>query len=93
MKMKPMEMDNDKYIYIGCIPVEAQPDRPTDQSFCIKRDCPHCNKPMWVSEKKRLLEETMKIPKEAKIYCLECLVIASLNIGIEPVIMDIGAII
>ena len=45
MKMKPMKMEIDKYIYVGCIPVYAHPERPKDQSFCIKRDCPHCKKP------------------------------------------------
>ena len=33
--MKPMKMEIDKYIYVGCIPVYAHPQRPSDQSFCI----------------------------------------------------------
>lgn len=80
----------DKYIYVGCIPVHAHPEIPSDQSFCIKRDCPHCKKSMWVSEKKRMSEESD--PKRVKVYCLECLIIGMLNQGLEPELFDIGTI-
>lgn len=88
MNMTPLEMDTDKYIYVGCIPVHAHPERPTDQSFCIKRDCPHCKKSMWVSEKKRMIEDAD--PKRVKVYCLECLAIGALRQGFEPELLDIG---
>lgn len=81
-------METDNFFYIGCIPVMAHPEMPTDQSPCIKRDCPHCKQPMWVSEKKRLIENTAA--GRAKIYCLECLAIGSMAAGFEPTLMDIG---
>jgi hypothetical protein len=90
MNMKPMKMEIDKYIYVGCIPVYAHPQRPSDQSFCIKRDCPHCKKSMWVSEKKRRIEEAD--PERVKVYCLECLAIGAMEQGYEPELFDIGKI-
>lgn len=67
-----------------------KPERPTDQSFCITRDCPHCNRSMWVSEKKRMIEEAD--PKRVKIYCFDCLVDAACKQGIEPVLFDISGV-
>ncbi len=87
----PMKLDIDKYIYVGCIPVEAHPHRPEDQSFCIKRDCPHCKRSMWVSEKKRMIEEAD--PKRVKVYCFECLAIGAYHQGMEPELFDIGKVI
>lgn len=89
-KIKPMKLDIDKYIYVGCIPVEDCPEMPTDQSFCIKRNCPHCHAPMWVSEKKRRIEEADH--DRVKVYCLECLAIGAFNEGMEPELFDIGKV-
>ncbi len=89
-KIQPMKLDIEKYIYVGCIPVYASPEMPTDQSFCIKRDCPHCKRSMWVSEKKRMVEESD--PERVKVYCLECLTIGAWTDGMEPELFDIGKI-
>ena len=90
-KIQPMKLDIEKYIYVGCIPVYASPEMPTDQSFCIKRDCPHCKRSMWVSEKKRMIEESD--PERVKVYCLECLAIGAWTDGMEPALFDIGKVI
>lgn len=88
MNVTPLKMNTDKYLYVGCIPVYASPERPTDQSYCVQRDCPHCKRSMWVSEKKRMIEEAD--PDRVKVYCLECLAIGALNQGLEPELLDIG---
>jgi hypothetical protein len=85
---KPMKLDTTKWIYIGCIPQYASKEAPLDQSRCILGDCPHCQRPMWISEKKRLLQKS--IGKKAVIYCLECLAMASVAQGLEPTLFDIG---
>ena len=90
-KIQPMKLNIEKYIYVGCIPVYASPEMPTDQSFCIKRDCPHCKRSMWVSEKKRMIEESD--PKRVKVYCLECILIGAWTDGMEPELFDIGKVI
>ncbi len=79
--MKNNRMKLDKSFYIGCVPVHVSPNHPTDQTPCIQEDCPHCKRPMWVSEKKRAMRK--KIPT-AKIYCLECLTLSALDEGLEP---------
>ncbi len=91
MNVKPMKMKTDKFIYVGCIPVEAHPEHPTDQSPCVKEICPHCKRDMWVSEKKRKIRETC--PRKVKVYCLECLAVGALNQGMEPTLFDIGKVI
>lgn len=88
MSAKILKIDMGKYIYVGCIPVYAHPERPTDQSYCIQRECPNCHGSMWVSEKKRALEAAE--PKKVKIYCLECLVKGAINQGLDPEFLDIG---
>ena len=88
--VKPMKMDIDKYIYVGCIPVYACPEQPKDQSPCVKIDCPHCNRSMWFSEKKRKIRDFC--PKKVKVYCLECLAIGAMNQGYEPELFDISGI-
>lgn len=87
---KPLKLNVDKYVYIGCIPVEVHPEHPGDQSPCIKADCPHCKESMWVSERKRQIKA--KIGKSAKIYCLKCIAIACMEQGITPELCDIGKI-
>ncbi len=85
-----MKLEVDKYIYVGCIPVEAHPTHPTDQSPCTKVDCPHCKRAMWFSEKKRKIQENC--PRKVKVYCLECLAIRAFNQGMEPALFDIGKV-
>ena len=89
-EIKPMNLEVYKYMYVGCIPVYACPEPPNDQSPCIKQDCPHCNREMWVSEKKRNIKKCN--PKKVKIYCLECLAVGAMNQGYEPELLDIGKI-
>jgi hypothetical protein len=67
-----MCLNKKQVMYIGCIPVWASPTHPTDQSPCTVRNCPLCDQPMWVSEKKKALE--LLYPK-LKTYCLHCLAI------------------
>lgn len=83
-----MKFDFDKKTYIGCIPLESSPEHPKDQSTCIISDCPCCQKPMWVSEKKRAFQAGNP---NREIYCIMCLVKAALEAGFEPGIMDLGA--
>ncbi len=85
---KPMKLDADKYLYVGCFPVHACPDHPTDQSPCIQVDCPHCKRPMWYSENKRNLKKLL--PKRVKVYCLECLAVGAYAQGLDPTMIDIS---
>lgn len=88
--LEPMKLEINKYIYVGCIPVHACPEHPTDQSPCIKMDCPYCKREMWVSKKKR--EILYKDPKRVKIYCLECLAVGAWSQGYDPELFDIGVL-
>lgn len=76
-----MPIDFSKHFYIGCIPCYAHMDHPKDQTPCIVRTCPECNKSMWVSEKKRLLEA--KDPDAFRVVCLECLARYAHDNGME----------
>lgn len=77
-----MPVDFKKHFYIGCIPLSAMKTHPKDQTPCVIRNCPECNEPMWVSEKKRLLKS--KDPAAFRIVCFICLVSASVEQGVEP---------
>jgi hypothetical protein len=77
-----MPIDFDKHFYIGCIPLSKHPSHPTDQTPCIVRLCPECNKPMWVSEKKRLMES--KDPEAFRIVCFICIVEDAVAKGFRP---------
>lgn len=90
-KMKPLKLHIDKFMYIGCIPVDACPEHPTDQSPCIQIVCPHCACLMWFSEKKRKIKEYN--PAKVKVYCLRCLAVASEKEDLEPMLFDIGRVI
>ena len=76
-----MPIDFDKHFYIGCIPLYAMPTHPTDQTPCVVLGCPECEKPMWVSEKKRLLY--LKDPEAFKIVCFTCLAQHAYKNGID----------
>jgi hypothetical protein len=82
-----MPIDFDRWQYIGCIPKRAQPTHPTDQSPCIIRDCPECQEPMWVSQKKRKLEEDNL--DSMRVVCLTCLVVEAFYQGLEPEIFSL----
>jgi hypothetical protein len=87
-KFKPLKLNPGKWIYIGCIPYHASRNSPHDQSPCVLDECPHCKGLMWVSEKKRILKETLG--QKARIYCLECLARSAVAQGFEPELYDIG---
>lgn len=88
MNLEPMKLNVKKYIYVGCIPVYASPEHPKDQSPCVQIDCPHCHRPMWFSQKKKILEESLR--DKVRVYCLECLAIGAFNQRMEPELFDIG---
>jgi hypothetical protein len=81
-----MKFDFKRKQYIGCIPVEACPEQPKDQSPCIVWNCRACRKPMWVSKKKRDLQITRP---DMEIYCIKCIHDAAIKevyeVGIEDV--------
>ena len=77
------------YYGIGCIPVTACPEHPSDQMNCIKELCPACKNEIWVSEKKRALRDNLKL----RCLCLVCLFNAMIADGIDPKnieLVDIG---
>jgi hypothetical protein len=78
-----MPIDFNKHFYIGCIPLDAMPlHQPKDQTPCIIRNCPECDKPMWVSEKKRLMES--KDPEAFRVVCFYCLAAHAVSTGVRP---------
>lgn len=81
-----MSFDFENKQYIGCIPVEAHPSHPSDQSPCAIWDCPTCDKPMWVSENKVKFHDATP---NSEIHCLKCLAIAAIKEGYEPELQDI----
>lgn len=87
MNKKPLKLEFNKCMYVGCIPVEAHPTHPTDQSPCIVERCPHCNKFIWVSKNKRELREEGE--GWIKIYCFPCLVVAGMVQNLETELIDI----
>lgn len=89
-KIPFLELEPEKYLYIGCIPVSVCKNQPSDQSRGKKISCPHCKRLMWLSENKRKMKNAN--PDGTKIYCLECLAIGCLWEGIEPELIDIGKI-
>ncbi len=82
-----LNLDPD-FTYIGCIPVWASPTHPTDQSPCTLEACPHCDKTMWVSEKKYAMRD--KSPDKVKMYCLYCLMYAVSESDIQHELADIN---
>lgn len=85
-----MKFEVDKYAYIGCIPVEDHPNHPEDQSPCSIEVCPNCHKDIWVSEKMRAFMDAK--PDVIRVYCIPCLVLASMESGHEPECCDINKI-
>lgn len=86
---KALKLSNNK-IYIGCIPVWAHLQHPPDQSRCVMQQCNHCQKDMWVSEKKRKMFS--KNPDKYEIYCLYCLATSCQKNGDEIEIVNINEI-
>lgn len=85
-----MKFDFQNIQYIGCIPVWAHPEHPTDQSPCVKWDCPGCNEPMWVSEKKRAYYQ--EHPKNSQVVCLKCVAETAHEQGMELEMADIAKV-
>jgi len=85
-----LTLEPEKYLYIGCIPVSACPNHPVDQSRCVKITCPHCNKLMWLSEKKRKMIN--RNPDEIEAYCLDCLTISAMGQDLKPELIDIDKV-
>jgi transcription elongation factor Elf1 len=63
----------DNYCFvIFCPPLSIFPIAPKDQPRCTEINCPHCNKHMWISEKKRAIKDSCK--KDGKDILLACYV-------------------
>ena len=69
-----------KYM-VGCIPVRAHPEHPTDQSPCIQVPCPNCGELMWFSEKKRALVNSY--PEHYGEICLDCAAMIQMLKGVK----------
>ena len=78
---RALRLDFDKKQFIGCIPLWAHAEHPSDQSPCEIWDCPGCKKPMWVSEKKRAHAATHE---NIEIYCFYCVIQSCVEQGIPP---------
>jgi hypothetical protein len=63
-------MDDEHLFIIPGMPLKDFPIAPTDQPGCKLVTCNHCNKKMWLSEKKRIL--IMEHP-EPFVACWHCL--------------------
>lgn len=78
-------MKEQKVAVIFCAPQSLYPVPPKDVSKCELIDCTICNKPMWLSEKKK---DWMKISKAAKMkIILECYICFEKRVKNDPGIM------
>lgn len=82
-----MTLNFKKTLYIGCIPLWAEPNHPTDQSPCIIQECPTCSEKMWVSQKKRDHQDSHE---NVEIHCLKCIALSAHEQGYELDIQNIA---
>lgn len=61
----------DKINLIPCPPLSLYETQPRDQSLSEIVDCPHCNKKMWLSEKKKSLIKNN--PHKITLLCYFCI--------------------
>lgn len=80
-------IDFDKYMVMGCVPIEQLPQPPPDQNKCEAEPCPLCKKPMWVSEFKRYW---IKQHECRRMYCFVCIINDQLAQGLDP--RDLGIV-
>ncbi len=68
-------MSNDKELLVlMCAPLSKYPEQPYDISKSRQIDCPHCKKPMWLSEKKeKLMRDAILEGKITYLTCHICL--------------------
>ncbi len=56
-------------VIIFCPPKSFYAEQPADMSLCRLVDCPECNEPMWLSEKKEELKNYAESLKKEIIFC------------------------
>jgi hypothetical protein len=60
-------------VVLFCAPLSQYPEQPTDVSKCRLIDCPHCQKPMWLSQKKEgIIALAKSMEKEIILACFIC---------------------
>jgi hypothetical protein len=60
-------------VVLFCAPLSDYPEQPKDISKFELVDCPHCKKPMWLSEKKKALVTLSKaLDKDIIFACFIC---------------------
>ena len=71
--------EEEKPYLVGCIPIDACPEHPTDQSPCVQIPCPFCRKLMWYSQMKRNLVNGNS--ERYKVVCLRCIAMVHMAAG------------
>lgn len=79
MVQKMKKINFYKNMIIGCIPCDVLENAPTDQSPCIKSECPLCEKSMWLSEKK--IEKAKNL--NVFVACFLCIANEAKNQGMD----------
>jgi len=88
--VKLILFDFEKYVYVGCIPVDELPEGPSSQSKPLTKEiCEWCDKYMWVSRIKREFSENKK---NSKKICIRCFVALQKYQGIEVDLIQMNSL-